>query len=120
MLVPSNSLECVRAAGRPGRRKLPGGQATAPPPTPAYHAVVRHHWWKGVLFVICCTFLAYQISIRMKPMYETTATVEVDDQQPTGVIGKDAEKPFPTNDSDEFLGTQVKLVQSDNVLRPVA
>ena len=48
---------------------------------------------EGALFVLCCAFLAYQVSIRMKPMYETTKiTVEVDDQQPNGVIGKDAEE----------------------------
>jgi capsular exopolysaccharide synthesis family protein len=38
---------------------------------------------------------------------------------PTGVLGEEATQSG-TNDADQFLATQVKLVQSDSVLRPVA
>jgi len=81
---------------------------------------LKRHWWQVALFVGLCSAAAVLISLRMTPLYEATATVEVDYQQPTGIIGQDAEKPLPTNDSDEYLGTQAKLVESDDVLRPVA
>jgi capsular exopolysaccharide synthesis family protein len=81
---------------------------------------LKRHWWQIALFVALCSAAAIFISLRMTPLYEATATVEVDYQQPTGIIGQDAEKPLPANDSDEYLGTQVKLVESDDVLRPVA
>ena len=38
---------------------------------------------------------------------------------PTGVLGQEAMQSA-TNDADQFLATQVKLIQSDSVLRPVA
>jgi len=37
---------------------------------------------------------------------------------PVGVVGQDATRTM-LNDSDQFLATQIKLVQSDSVLRPV-
>jgi len=37
---------------------------------------------------------------------------------PTGVLGKDAVEAV-SNDADQFLATQVKLIDSDSVLRPV-
>jgi capsular exopolysaccharide synthesis family protein len=51
-------------------------------------------------------------------VYESTATVDVDRQTPTGVIGQEA-MPSTANDADQFLATQIKLIQSDSVLRPV-
>src|SRR4029079_7026183 len=37
---------------------------------------------------------------------------------PTGVIGQESMRST-TNDADQFLATQVKLIQSDSVLRPI-
>jgi polysaccharide biosynthesis transport protein len=119
MLVPSTTIECVSGLPLP-QRPVPGVRPSGGPAVPAFSIVLKRHWWKALLFVLVCSAGAYFLSLRMKPMYETTASVEVDYQQPTGVIGIDSEKPFPSNDTDEFLGTQAKLVQSDNVLRPVA
>jgi polysaccharide biosynthesis transport protein len=38
---------------------------------------------------------------------------------PSAIIGQEATRPM-ANDSDQFLATQIKLIQSDAVLRPVA
>ena len=46
------------------------------------------------------------------------SSIDIDRQAPTGVIGQDAARMAP-NDSDQFLATQVKIIQSDSVLRPV-
>ena len=59
------------------------------------------------------------VSSRLTPIYESTAIVDIDRQAPPGVIGQDAARLAP-NDADQFLATQIKLVQSDSVLRPVA
>jgi len=48
----------------------------------------------------------------------STATIDIDRQTPSGVIGQEATRG-EINDSDQFLATQTKLVQSDSVLRPV-
>jgi len=51
-------------------------------------------------------------------IYEATATIDVDRQTPPGVVGDEAAKSA-LNDADQFLATQMKLVESDSVLRPV-
>jgi capsular polysaccharide biosynthesis protein len=58
------------------------------------------------------------ISARLTPIYEATTTVDVDRQSPPGVVGEDAARSA-LNDADQFLATQIKLVESDAVLRPV-
>lgn len=45
--------------------------------------------------------------------------MDIDRQIPSAIIGQDAARA-PLNDADQFLATQVKLIQSDSVLRPVA
>jgi len=58
------------------------------------------------------------VSARLTPVFESTTTVDVDRESPPGVLGQDAARSV-TNDADQFLATQMKLVQSDGVLRPV-
>jgi capsular exopolysaccharide synthesis family protein len=71
-----------------------------------------------VVFAVAATII---VSSRLTPYYESTATVDVDRMVPTAVIGQEASSRAATNnDSDLFLSTQVKLLQSDSVLRPVA
>jgi hypothetical protein len=57
------------------------------------------------------------VSLRLTPIYESTTTIDIDRQMPTGVLGQEALQNA-TNDADQFLATQVKLIQSDSVLRP--
>ena len=47
------------------------------------------------------------------------STVDIDRQTPTGVIGQESIRSM-LNDSDQFMSTQIKLIQSDSVLRQVA
>ncbi len=88
-------------------------------PTSHYFWVLRRAWWKILLFVACSVAAAVVISSRLIPVYESTATVDIDRQMPSAIIGQEATRTV-TNDSDQFLATQAKLVQSDSVLRPVA
>jgi len=108
---------------------VPGYYIPAPPAqenepdTPAiplshYLWILRRHFWKLLVFVVTCVLATFIISSRLQPIYESTAAVDVDRQAPSGVVGQDSAR-LTVNDSDQFLATQIKLIQSDAVLRPV-
>jgi succinoglycan biosynthesis transport protein ExoP len=87
-------------------------------PLAHYLWILRRHGWKIAAFVVGTVLAVLIVSLRLTPVYESTATVDVDRQMPTGVLGQEALQNA-TNDADQFLATQVKLIQSDSVLRPV-
>ena len=89
-------------------------------PLSHYLWILRRHAWKIVAFVAACSIATLIISARLKPVYESTATVDVDRQAPSEIVGQDSTRLVAPNDADQFLATQVKLIQSDAVLRPVA
>lgn len=102
---------------QPGVASLESGEHTVPP---------GHYWWlirsnaTGIAAVVVCSLLAtWAVTARVTPIYEATATVDIDRQTPTGVIGQDAVRGN-LNDADQYLSTQIRLIQSDSVLRPVA
>src|ERR1022692_4712736 len=88
-------------------------------PLAHYLWILRRHRWKILSFICGSVAATVVISARLTPVYESTVTVDVDRQMPSGVVGQDATR-MPANDSDQFLATQVKLIQSDSVLRPEA
>jgi len=87
-------------------------------PLSHYLWILKRHRWKILSFVLACVLATLVVSSRLTPIYESTATVDVDRQTPTGVIGQESMRST-TNDADQFLATQVRLIQSDSVLRPV-
>jgi len=87
-------------------------------PLSHYLWILRRHKWKIMAFVLVAIMSTVVVSSRLTPIYESTSTVDIDRQTPPGVIGQDAQRMAP-NDADQFLATQIKLVQSDSVLRPV-
>jgi succinoglycan biosynthesis transport protein ExoP len=87
-------------------------------PLSQYVAIIKRYRWRILnlcLFAVAATGI---VTARVTPIYESTATIDVDRQTPPGVVGQDAARSA-TNDADQFLATQMKLVQSDSVLRPV-
>lgn len=90
-------------------------------PLSHYLWILRRHVWKIIAFVAVCLLATYIISSRLKPVYESTATVDVDFQAPSEIVGAGSNQPTSmSGDEDAFLATQIKLIQSDSVLRPVA
>ncbi|HEV2471970.1 MAG TPA: GumC family protein, partial [Chthonomonadales bacterium] len=85
-----------------------------------YLWILRRHVWKIVAFVAACMLVAFVVSARLKPIYESTATIDVDLGAPTGVVGQGSTTPATTEDPDVYLATQIRLIESDAVLRPVA
>jgi capsular exopolysaccharide synthesis family protein len=87
-------------------------------PLSHYLWVLRRHVRKIGSLVLAAVICAYVLTKRITPIYESTVTIGIDRQTPTGVVGQDAAREM-MNDSDQFLLTQVKLIQSDSVIRPV-
>src|ERR1022692_3973409 len=88
-------------------------------PLSHYLWILRRHRWKILGFVLGCVAATIIVSARLTPVYESTATVDIDRQMPSAAIGQDATR-IPADDADQFLATQVKIIQSDSVLRPIA
>jgi len=88
-------------------------------PLSHYLWILRRHAWKLLAFVGVCVASTLIISSRLRPIYESTAFIDVDRQAPSAILGQDSNRSV-LNDSDQFLATQVKLIQSDAVLRPIA
>ncbi len=89
-------------------------------PLSHYLWILRRHLWTIIGFVAFCLIATYLVSSRLTPIYESTAVVDVDRQAPSAIVGQDSNRSTAGNDADQFLATQVRLIQSDAVLRPVA
>ena len=59
-------------------------------PLSHYLWVFRRHWWKILLFVACSVAATAVISMRLTPVFESTVTVDIDRQMPSGIIGQEA------------------------------
>jgi polysaccharide biosynthesis transport protein len=90
-------------------------------PLSHYLWIVRRHSWKIGAFVLASLVLTYIISSRFEPIYEATAAVNIDRTAPLGVVGTEAERGSTVaQDVDPYIATQMKIIQSDAVLRPIA
>jgi len=90
-------------------------------PLSHYFWIIRRQSWKIALFVATCLVATFVISARLQPIYESVATISIDRNAPSGIVGDEAQKPGGgSQDADQYIATQMKMVQSDAVLRPVA
>ena len=87
-------------------------------PLAQYFLILRRYRWRISGAVAAAVLATLVLSARLTPIYESTATVDIDRQSPAGVVGDEATRSA-LNDSDQFMATQIKLVESDAVLRPV-
>ena len=88
-------------------------------PLSHYLWILRRHLWRIVAFVASCVLVTAIVSARLQPIYEATATVDIESQAPAEVVGQDSTRSA-ADYGDAFIATQIKLIQSDSVLRPVA
>ena len=90
-------------------------------PLSHYLWILRRHLWKIALFVVAMLIATAVVSLRLTPIYESTATIYVDRQEAKGVVGQDSQSPAYSNvDAEVFLASQIRLIQSDSVVRPIA
>lgn len=93
--------------------------ATAPAPSFAdYFSLIYRRRLSILAFVLFCVLAAYFLSRSLTPTYEAVLTIDVDRQPTQRLMGPDW-NPGSPNDVDQFIATQVRLIQSDPVLRPV-
>ena len=86
-----------------------------------YRWMLNRHKWRLLLFVGIAVSATIVVSKRLVPFYESTVTLDVDRNAAQAVIGQDASGSRAAfNDSELFLQTQIQLIQSDAVVRPVA
>jgi succinoglycan biosynthesis transport protein ExoP len=117
-----SNLPAVQETYRVGPQPLPvdAEYETQPAHLPLAHYlwILRRHGWAIGGFIVFAVLATLVVSLRLTPIYESTSTIDIDRQIPTGVLGQEALQNA-TNDADQFLATQVKLIQSDSVVRPV-
>ena len=90
-------------------------------PLSHYLWILKRHRWKLMAFVTTAVISTIIVSSRLTPIYESVATLEVDRDTPANVVGAGSNAPtrLPSYDTDQFMATQIRLIQSDSVLRPV-
>jgi capsular exopolysaccharide synthesis family protein len=90
-------------------------------PLSHYLWILRRHLGAIVAFVAAVTLATAVVSLRLTPIYESTATLYVDRQEARGIIGQDSQaSAYSTIDAESFLASQIRMIQSDSVVRPVA
>ncbi|MGH9559558.1 MAG: hypothetical protein ACRD30_09985, partial [Bryobacteraceae bacterium] len=70
-------------------------------PLAHYLWILRRHGWKIAAFVAAVVLATLLVSLRLTPIYESTVTVDIDRQMPTGVLGDEAAQNT-ANDADQF------------------
>ena len=113
------AIAAVRRVGLP----LPEPPREPEPAEPAvplsqYLWILKRHRWRILGAIATCVIGTAIVSARLTPVYEATATIDIDRSVPPGILGQEALQSA-INDADQFMATQVKLIQSDSVLRPV-
>ncbi len=90
-------------------------------PLSHYLWILRRHLWKIVAFVTVMLVATAIVSLRLTPVYESTATLYVDRQEAKGIVGQESQNQAGSAlDAESFLASQIRLIQSDSVVRPVA
>lgn len=90
-------------------------------PASHYLWVLRRNVWKILVFIVVVTAAAGLVSLRLTPIYEATATLYVDRQEARGIVGQESQAAsISSGESEQFLASQIRLIQSDSVVRPVA
>ncbi|HTA43044.1 MAG TPA: polysaccharide biosynthesis tyrosine autokinase [Bryobacteraceae bacterium] len=82
--------------------------------------LINRHKWKMLAMILVLTAAAGFVSFKMQPLYESTSIVRIDRHSSVGLIGLESGQTMPVNDMDQIMATQLEIIQSDPVLRPVA
>src|SRR5271157_4884248 len=74
----------------PAQQQVDSEGGAPPVPLAHYLWILRRHAWKIVAFVVICVAATFIVSKRLQPIYESTATVDVDRQAPSAVVGAES------------------------------
>ncbi len=80
--------------------------------------LLASHKWAILAFVAVVTTATVVVSRKLQPLYEATTLVRIE-RQSAALMGPDASE-FANSDMEQIIATQLEILQSDPVLRPVA
>ena len=90
-------------------------------PLSHYFWIIRRQAWKIAAFVTASLVITYIVSSRLQPVYEATATITIDREAPVGLVGDESQRSSSSvQDVDQYISTQMRMILSDAVLRPIA
>jgi succinoglycan biosynthesis transport protein ExoP len=90
-------------------------------PLSHYVWLVRTHWIKMLAFIAFAVFATAMVTARLTPQYEAKATLYLDRNAAKNIVGQDSQSGSANKgDTDNYITSQILIVQSDAVLRPVA
>lgn len=90
-------------------------------PLSHYLWLVRTHWVKMAAFVAFAVIATAMVTARLTPLYESKASLYLDRNAAKNIVGQDSQSGTANKgDNDAYIVSQMQIVQSDAVLRPVA
>jgi capsular exopolysaccharide synthesis family protein len=115
--LPSEKLAIIPPALPSFIDLSPAGPSTS---SEQFLKIVHRHRWKLAAFVCLAMAGAIVIQKVVPKTYEASTLVKVDRHSAGGVVGQEASQVSSVDDMDQIIATQIELVKSDPVLRPVA
>src|SRR5208337_5593748 len=76
-------------------------------PLSHYAWILRRNLWMMIAFVASCVLMTFIVTARIKPIYESTATIKVDIQAPPDVVGQDSSRSSTYRNPDQILATEI-------------
>jgi polysaccharide biosynthesis transport protein len=90
-------------------------------PLSHYVWLVRTHWIKMTAFIAFAVIATAMVTARLTPQYEAKATLYLDRNAAKNLVGQDSQSGTANKgDSDAYISSQILILLSDAVLRPVA
>ena len=99
----------------PAPSVLPWDQAPREPHLLDYVIILRKHQWLALTFLLTVVTVVTIASFKMRPVYEASARVEVDRDTQTVVPFGDANQYEAYEDSESYIETQSKILQSETL-----
>src|SRR6476619_3794190 len=77
-----------------------------------YLLILRKHQWLITFFLLAVVSIVTIATFRMQPIYDATATVEVDRDTPNAFRFNEADQAADFGDLEDYIVTQTRILQS--------
>src|ERR1700674_754803 len=99
----------------PSRSTVPWEHMPREPHLLDYFIILRKHQWLVVTFLLTVVTIVTIASLKMKPVYEAEARVEVDKESQNTLPFQQADPYEELEDTENYLETQVHILQSETL-----
>ncbi len=90
-------------------------------PLSHYVWLFKTHWLKMAAFIVFAVLVTAMVTSRIVPRFQSTATLYLDRNAAKNLVGQDSQSGSANRgDTDAYVTSQIALLKSDAVLRPVA